>query len=69
MRESAKLAPSFMDDKLVNSYMLYAIQAHGHVFTTIEGLGRGDGPDLLQQAFIDEGGVQCGFCTPGMILA
>jgi carbon-monoxide dehydrogenase small subunit len=48
---------------------MLAAQAHGRSITTIEGLGNGDGLHPVQQAFIDAGAPQCGFCTPGMILA
>lgn len=58
-----------LDGRLVNACMIPAIQAAGSTILTIEGLGQNNGPDALQQAFIDEGGVQCGFCTPGMVLA
>ncbi|MBN1399648.1 MAG: molybdopterin-dependent oxidoreductase [Anaerolineae bacterium] len=43
--------------------------AQGHEITTLEGLGTADALDPVQQAFVDEGAVQCGFCTPGMIVA
>ena len=46
-----------------------AVQADGAEITTIEGLGTTDGLHALQESFWDEHGLQCGFCTPGMILA
>lgn len=58
-----------MDGRLVNACMVPAIQAAGSSILTIEGLAEDEKPDILQQAFIDEGAVQCGFCTPGMVLA
>ena len=59
-----------MDDRLVNSCLIPAEQVRGHKIITIEGIGEGDGHlSDLQQAFIDCGAVQCGFCSPGMILA
>lgn len=58
-----------MDGRLVNACMVPAIQAAGSSILTIEGLAENEKPDVLQQAFIDEGAVQCGFCTPGMVLA
>lgn len=58
-----------MDGRLVNACMVPAIQAAGSVLLTIEGLENNGTPDPLQQAFIDEGAIQCGFCTPGMVLA
>jgi carbon-monoxide dehydrogenase small subunit len=57
------------DGAPVNACLVLAQEAAGHAILTIEGLARG--PDLhpLQQALIDAGGVQCGFCTPGILLA
>jgi len=58
-----------LDDRLVNACLVPAAQLPGRRVVTIEGLGDGDRPDHVQTAFLDAGGVQCGFCTPGMILA
>ncbi|MCL2768125.1 MAG: FAD binding domain-containing protein [Synergistaceae bacterium] len=58
-----------MDGKLVNSCMVSALRVHGSEILTIEGLGSSVVPDALQTAFVEEGAVQCGFCTPGMIIA
>jgi carbon-monoxide dehydrogenase small subunit len=58
-----------LDGKAVNACLVLAIEANGHEIITIEGLGGPAGLDPLQQAFIDCGAVQCGFCTPGMIMA
>lgn len=58
-----------MNGRLVNSCMVSALRAYGSYITTIEGLGCSVAPDALQTAFVEEGAVQCGFCTPGMILA
>ena len=56
------------DGQAVKSCTMLALQTHGRAVTTIEGLGpRGDHP--LQQAFREEHGLQCGYCTPGMIMA
>lgn len=57
-----------MDSKPVNSCLLLAVQASGHEITTIEGLARNGKLHPIQEAFIEAGAVQCGFCTPGMIL-
>ena len=53
----------------VNSCLVLAQEAQGHAILTIEGLARGSDLHPLQQALIDWGGVQCGFCTPGIVLA
>lgn len=59
-----------VDGRPVNSCLMLAFQANGCVITTIEGLtGAGGTPSPLQQAFIDHGAVQCGYCTPGMVVA
>ncbi|MDL2267043.1 FAD binding domain-containing protein [Desulfovibrio sp. OttesenSCG-928-G15] len=58
-----------LDGRLVNACMIPAMQAAGSTILTIEGLGENGCPDKLQQAFVEEGGIQCGFCTPGMVLA
>jgi len=58
-----------MNGELVASCLVLASQADGAVITTIEGIGNGGHLDLIQEAFIETGAVQCGFCTPGMILA
>jgi len=58
-----------MDGELVNSCLIPAAQAEGADILTVEGLSAGEGLHPIQQAFLDEGGAQCGICTPGMILA
>ena len=58
-----------MDGKAVYACVVYAVSAQGREITTIEGLGSDGGLDPLQQAFIDAGAVQCGYCTSGMIMA
>jgi len=58
-----------MNGKLVASCLVLAPQADGAVITTIEGIGNGKKLHPIQEAFIESGAVQCGFCTPGMILA
>ena len=52
----------------VNSCLMLALEAHGKDITTIEGLAQEGGLHPLQEAFISHNAVQCGFCTPGMIL-
>lgn len=58
-----------LDGKPVNSCSYLALQADGREVTTVEGLAPGDGLSPLQQAFLECGGVQCGFCTPGMLIS
>jgi len=58
-----------MNSKLVNSCLILVCQIDNAEITTIEGLEKNGELDQLQQAFIDAGAVQCGFCIPGMILA
>jgi len=58
-----------LDGHSVKSCTMFAVQADGTQITTIEGLAQGTALHPLQQAFWDEHGLQCGFCTPGMIMA
>jgi carbon-monoxide dehydrogenase small subunit len=58
-----------LDGKPVNSCSYLALQAEGSEVTTVEGLARGDELSPLQAAFLEHGGVQCGFCTPGMLVS
>jgi aerobic carbon-monoxide dehydrogenase small subunit len=57
-----------MNGRAVLSCLTLALDAVGMEITTIEGLSQGEALDPIQQAFVDHGAVQCGFCTPGMIL-
>jgi carbon-monoxide dehydrogenase small subunit len=57
------------DDVLVCSCLVLAVQADGHQVTTVEGLAEGEELHPVQQAFVDAGAVQCGFCTPGLVMA
>ncbi len=58
-----------LDGTLVCACLVLAAQADGHDVTTVEGLADGDGLHVVQQAFVDAGAVQCGFCTPGLVVA
>ena len=58
-----------MDGEPVNSCLVLAVQADGKRILTIEGLESDGKLNPLQQAFVDKGAIQCGFCTPGMILS
>ncbi len=58
-----------LDGIPVNSCLVLAMQADGRTITTIEGVEGKDGLHPLQQAFIEKGAIQCGFCTPGMVLS
>jgi aerobic-type carbon monoxide dehydrogenase small subunit (CoxS/CutS family) len=58
-----------LDGNPVNSCSYLALQAEGSEVTTIEGLARGADLSPLQAAFLEHGGVQCGFCTPGMLIS
>jgi len=58
-----------LDGELVCSCLVLAAQADGHEIVTVEGLGAGDELHPVQQAFVDAGAVQCGFCTPGLVVA
>jgi aerobic carbon-monoxide dehydrogenase small subunit len=62
-------APGDERGRLITSCLMLALQADGCEVTTIEGLATNGQLHPIQQAFIDAGGVQCGFCTPGMIMA
>jgi carbon-monoxide dehydrogenase small subunit len=57
-----------LNGKPVNACLVLAVQANGAEILTIEGLKPPQGLHPLQQAFVDKGAIQCGFCTPGMIL-
>jgi carbon-monoxide dehydrogenase small subunit len=59
----------FDGDRAVKSCTAFAVQADGHAITTVEGLAQGAKLHPLQQAFWDCHGLQCGFCTPGMLMS
>lgn len=58
-----------VDGEVVKSCLSLAIQANGRSITTIEGLAQGEQLHPLQQSFMECGGLQCGYCTPGFIMA
>ena len=58
-----------LDDVLVCSCLVLAAQANGHEVVTVEGLGRDAELHPVQETFADTGAVQCGFCTPGFVVA
>ena len=59
----------YMDGNSVKSCTVFGVQADGANITTIEGLKQGEQLDPLQQSFWDKHGLQCGYCTPGMIMS
>jgi len=58
-----------MDGKAVNSCLTLAVQADGKEIITIKGIGTEEKPHPLQKSFVESGAIQCGFCTPGMVLS
>jgi carbon-monoxide dehydrogenase small subunit len=58
-----------MEGKAINACLVLAMETNGKEITTIEGLADGDMLHPVQEAFLEIGGMQCGFCTPGMILS
>ncbi|MER6669046.1 MULTISPECIES: (2Fe-2S)-binding protein [Amycolatopsis] len=59
----------YLDDVPVCSCLVAAGQVEGREVRTVEGLAEGDKLDRVQQSFVDAGAVQCGFCTPGLVVA
>ncbi len=59
----------WLDDQLVCACLVLAAQAEGREVRTVEGLAAGDAMHPVQEAFVEAGGVQCGFCTPGFVVA
>lgn len=59
----------YLDGVLVCSCLVAAGQAEGREVVTVEGLAEGDGLHPVQEAFVEAGAVQCGFCTPGFVVA
>jgi aerobic carbon-monoxide dehydrogenase small subunit len=58
-----------LDGKLVKSCLFFAVQADGKEIVTIEGLAKNDALHPVQEAFVEKYGFQCGYCTPGMVMA
>ena len=58
-----------MGGKTVNSCLVLAVEADGQEITTIEGLADGEALHPIQESFVSHAGMQCGFCTPGMIMS
>jgi carbon-monoxide dehydrogenase small subunit len=59
----------YLDGTLVCACLVLGGQAHGREVVTVEGIGTGDRLHSVQEAFVDAGAVQCGFCTPGLVVA
>jgi carbon-monoxide dehydrogenase small subunit len=58
-----------VDGQPVNACLLYAAKLQGRAVLTVEGLAKGEALHPLQEAFLEEGAVQCGYCTPGLLLS
>ena len=58
-----------LNGRAVNSCLVFAVKADGGEVVTVEGLERDGRLHPVQQAFLDEGGIQCGYCTPGMVIS
>jgi carbon-monoxide dehydrogenase small subunit len=58
-----------LEGKPVNSCLVLAVQANGKKVTTVKGIGSQESPHHLQTAFVEHGAIQCGYCTPGLILS
>jgi carbon-monoxide dehydrogenase small subunit len=59
----------FLDGTLVCACLVLGVQGDGHDVVTVEGLAEGDALHPVQEAFVETGAVQCGFCTPGLVVA
>jgi carbon-monoxide dehydrogenase small subunit len=57
-----------VDDDTVNACLMFAVDCDGRQVQTIEGLRKGEELDPMQQAFVNHGAIQCGYCMPGMIM-
>jgi aerobic-type carbon monoxide dehydrogenase small subunit (CoxS/CutS family) len=58
-----------LDGKAVNACLTLALQANGKQIVTLKGIGSAENPHPLQKAFVEHGAIQCGFCTPGMVVS
>jgi len=58
-----------LDGRLVNSCLVLGVEAEGRSITTVEGLAQWPGAGIIQQSFVDQDALQCGYCTPGMLIA
>jgi len=58
-----------LDGRLVNSCLVLGVEAEGRSITTVEGLAQWPGARIIQQSFVDQDALQCGYCTPGMLIA
>jgi carbon-monoxide dehydrogenase small subunit len=58
-----------LDGRIVNSCLVLGVEAEGSQITTIEGIANGSGLHPVQRAFLEEAALQCGFCTPGFVVA
>ncbi|HAK55919.1 MAG: (2Fe-2S)-binding protein [Vicinamibacterales bacterium] len=55
--------------RAVNACLTLAVQANGKEITTLKGVGTSENPDPLQKSFVEHGAIQCGFCTPGVVVS
>ena len=58
-----------LDGRLVNSCLVLGVEAEGRRITTVEGLAQWPGARMIQQSFVEQDALQCGYCTPGMLIA
>ena len=58
-----------LDGKAVNACLTLAVQANGKEVVTLKGVGTSENPHPIQKSFVEHGAIQCGFCTPGMVVS